>query len=89
MFDPHWSLSPFLIGLFYYAHSQSQPNEMRFQLAITLGTMYGLRLTYNYFRVNGWEFYQKADWRYDNCPVIIHMENSDMKSFARRLMQWV
>ena len=64
LIDPHWTLIPPLLALFYLAHPLAEPNPARSALAFGLLLVWSGRLTWNYFRRERWRFGVREDWRY-------------------------
>jgi steroid 5-alpha reductase family enzyme len=62
MYDPYWSIQPFVIAVFLAWPLQ----ELNIQEMIILFMvfLYGLRLTLNFYR--GWKGIKHEDWRYRN-----------------------
>lgn len=61
MYDAYWSLAPFPILIAWWA-SMGWEMDPRKILVFTLVTIWGLRLTYNWYR--GWAGLHHEDWRY-------------------------
>lgn len=60
-YDPYWSVSPFVIALFWNSASDEK-NSFRNNLIIAVFLTWGIRLTLNWVR--GWKGLQHEDWRY-------------------------
>lgn len=65
LIDPYWTLVPPLIALFFALHPLAEPNATRLWLAGCALAIWSLRLTWNYFRREGWRFGLREDWRYE------------------------
>ena len=63
LIDPYWSIIPFIYGLVYATHPLAIINT-RSLVALVLVFIWGARLTYSYFRREGWKFGEREDWRY-------------------------
>lgn len=72
LIDPHWTIIPVMIALFYFTHplsAASQVNSVAYPRAlITLLFVlaWSSRLTYNYLRREDWQFGAQEDWRYND-----------------------
>jgi len=64
LIDPYWTLLPLFLAGFYLAHPLSEPNVARAALACGALGIWSARLTFNYFRREGWRFGLREDWRY-------------------------
>jgi len=64
LIDPYWTLLPLLLAWYYLAHPLATPDRARVMLAVTALFVWSVRLTYNYFRREGWRFGLREDWRY-------------------------
>ena len=72
VFDPYWSVAPVFFTLYYWISfagwslpvSGSWFSTVRFVLILSLVTLWGIRLTYNFLR--GWKGLKHEDWRYVN-----------------------
>lgn len=62
MYDPYWSVQPFVIAVFL-AWPVAELNVME-MVVVFLVFLYGLRLTLNFFR--GWPGMKHEDWRYQD-----------------------
>jgi len=64
--DPHWSLSPPLIALYYLASAppESDASLVRRMVVLPLVLIWSARLTYNWMR--GFRGFAQEDWRYSN-----------------------
>ncbi len=65
--DPHWSLSPIFIAIFYSLtpaanEPDNEANLLRQLVVIPLVAAWGIRLTYNWYR--GFGGFSHEDWRY-------------------------
>jgi len=65
LIDPYWTLVPPLIALFYALHPLADPDATRLALAGLALAIWSVRLTWNYFRREGWRFGLREDWRYE------------------------
>ena len=64
-YDPYWSLQPIVIAVFLAFFIENEAGiSLREWLVITLVTVWGLRLTYNFIR--GWQGLHEQDWRYND-----------------------
>ena len=64
LIDPYWTLLPPLLAFFFFAHPLAEPEPTRAALAITALAIWSIRLTWNYFRREGFRFGVREDWRY-------------------------
>ncbi len=65
MYDPYWSVAPIFIGLLLlWQTDNTHADIFRQLLALNLVIIWGVRLTYNFFR--GWQGIKHEDWRYVN-----------------------
>jgi steroid 5-alpha reductase family enzyme len=64
LIDPYWTILPILLAWFYLAHPLADPDWTRVVLAWTALLVWSARLTFNYFRREGWRFGLREDWRY-------------------------
>jgi len=62
MYDPYWSLIPFLMLLYWIDSSHVQEFNARIFIMIILMSWWSWRLTYNWIR--GWKGIKHEDWRY-------------------------
>ncbi|RLD24554.1 MAG: hypothetical protein DRI54_06005 [Bacteroidetes bacterium] len=62
MYDPYWSLIPFLMLIYWIDASHVQEFNARIFIMITLVSWWSWRLTYNWIR--GWKGIKHEDWRY-------------------------
>ncbi len=64
--DPHWSLAPIFIGLYFaligHAQVAAGPSLLRQMVVLPLVCAWGIRLTYNWQR--GFGGFDHEDWRY-------------------------
>lgn len=65
LIDPYWTIVPPLIALFYSLHPLADANGSRLWLAWAALGVWSVRLTWNYFRREGWRFGVREDWRYE------------------------
>jgi len=62
-YDPYWSVAPIPIAIYFSAQDQAiEASFLRQLVVITLITIWGCRLTYNWAR--GWTGLGHEDWRY-------------------------
>ena len=64
LIDPYWTLVPPLIALFFALHPLADFEVGRLALAWVALSIWSVRLTWNYFRREGWRFGLREDWRY-------------------------
>ena len=64
LIDPYWTLLPILLAGYYLAHPLADPSWARVALVWAALVVWSARLTYNYFRREGWRFGLREDWRY-------------------------
>jgi hypothetical protein len=69
LIDPYWTLVPPLLGHLYRAHPLARYNEWRSGCCLVLLWGWSIRLTYSYFRREGWKFGEREDWRYHLCVI--------------------
>jgi steroid 5-alpha reductase family enzyme len=69
LIDPHWTLLPPLLALFYLAHPLAAPDWTRAVLATSILLVWSVRLTWNYLRRERWRFGYREDWRYAKMRV--------------------
>ena len=62
MYDPYWSVQPFVIAVFL-ARPLGEANIAEF-IVLLMVFLYGLRLTLNFYR--GWPGMKHEDWRYQD-----------------------
>ena len=62
MYDPYWSVQPFVIAAFLALHFQEQ--EIQGMIVLFMVFLYGVRLTLNFYR--GWPGMNHEDWRYQD-----------------------
>ena len=64
-YDPYWSLAPLIIALFWVSgFSHGNAVATRQALVVTLVFIWGIRLTWNWFR--RWRGFNHEDWRYED-----------------------
>lgn len=61
-YDPYWSIIPIWIVLFFLLFPEAEVNSIRTYLATGVVTIWGARLTWNWWR--GWTGLDHEDWRY-------------------------
>ncbi len=62
-YDPYWSVAPIPIAIYFSAQPQAiEASFLRQFVVVTLVTIWGCRLTYNWAR--GWTGLDHEDWRY-------------------------
>lgn len=62
-YDPYWSVAPLPIGIYWAVQAEPAPaNAVRLSVVLLLVTVWGARLTFNFFR--GWKGLAHEDWRY-------------------------
>lgn len=64
LIDPYWTFIPVLIGLFYRTAPPATTLPLRSNVSLGLLGVWAARLTYSYFRREGWQFGAREDWRY-------------------------
>jgi steroid 5-alpha reductase family enzyme len=65
LYDPYWSVAPVPIALYWALNPVvTGVNSLRQFLAVTLVTIWAVRLTYNWLR--RWEGLNHEDWRYSD-----------------------
>lgn len=64
MYDPYWSVKPFVIGVYYFLLIPAGEISLVQILALIMISLYALRLTTNFYR--GWPGLTHEDWRYRN-----------------------
>jgi steroid 5-alpha reductase family enzyme len=64
MYDPYWSVKPFVLAAFYLYHVPVSEASQYEVLTFLFVFLYGLRLTLNFYR--GWPGMNHEDWRYQN-----------------------
>ncbi len=62
MYDPYWSVQPFVIAVFLAWPLQGL--DLQEYIVLALVFLYGLRLTLNFYR--GWPGMKHEDWRYQD-----------------------
>jgi len=62
MYDPYWSVKPFVIAVFYFIVSSTKEISIPQVIFLLLIGLYALRLTANFYV--GWENIKHEDWRY-------------------------
>lgn len=62
MYDPYWSLIPFLMLIYWIDATHIQEFNTRIFIMIILVSWWSWRLTYNWIR--GWKGIKHEDWRY-------------------------
>jgi steroid 5-alpha reductase family enzyme len=68
LYDPYWSVAPFLIAIYWLIYSQILVNfNIRQFIVFILISIWSFRLTYNWLRQ--WKGIQHEDWRYRNLRV--------------------
>eukprot|EP00746_Dinoflagellata_sp_MGD_P069611 gnl/MRDRNA2_/MRDRNA2_284987_c0_seq1.p1 gnl/MRDRNA2_/MRDRNA2_284987_c0~~gnl/MRDRNA2_/MRDRNA2_284987_c0_seq1.p1 ORF type:complete len:324 (+),score=41.52 gnl/MRDRNA2_/MRDRNA2_284987_c0_seq1:66-974(+) len=63
LIDPHWTILPACIAVLYFTHPLAVVS-LRSVGTLVLTVSWAVRLTYNYFRREGWQFGVQEDWRY-------------------------
>lgn len=61
-YDAYWSVIPPLLGVYFWLEASPEAPFARKALALSLCTLWGVRLTYNWAR--GWTGLHHEDWRY-------------------------
>ena len=71
VFDPYWSVAPFLAAGFWlycsgvsFKSAGNHSEVVRIIILLALLLIYGIRLTWNFIR--GWKGFTQEDWRYVN-----------------------
>jgi len=65
LYDPYWSVAPVPIAVYWALHPMvAGVNRVRQVLAVSLVTLWAVRLTYNWLR--RWEGLVHEDWRYSD-----------------------
>lgn len=68
LYDPYWSVAPFLIAIYWLVSSQNFANfNLRQIIVFLLISIWSFRLTYNWVRQ--WKGIQHEDWRYRDLRV--------------------
>ena len=62
IYDPYWSVFPIFAAFFWFLEVGSAGNEIRNIILLSLVTLWGVRLTFNWAR--GWKGMNHQDWRY-------------------------
>jgi steroid 5-alpha reductase family enzyme len=62
MYDAYWSVAPIVIASYWGLHPGSAGDPRRVILVTTLVAVWGVRLTFNWWR--GWRGLEHEDWRY-------------------------
>ncbi len=62
IYDPFWSVAPLPIAAYWFASGAAAPGRLRTIIVVLLVAIWGLRLTYNWFR--RWKGLADEDWRY-------------------------
>lgn len=63
LYDPYWSVQPIVIaGFWFWWGPEAEASQLRGVLAAGLLTLWGVRLTANFFY--GWKGLHQEDWRY-------------------------
>lgn len=68
LIDPYWSIIPTIFGFMWRMHPSAAQNT-RGDIAIILSIVWGIRLTYSYFRREDWKFGMREDWRYTKMAI--------------------
>lgn len=64
MIDLYWTVIPVMLVHYYATHPLAQYNWWRSRIAMLMTWVWGLRLTHNYFRREGWRWGAREDWRF-------------------------
>ncbi len=64
-YDPYWSIAPLVIAFFWvFGFSTGNAAAVRQVIVVTLVSIWGFRLTYNWLR--RWRGFDHEDWRYED-----------------------
>ncbi|XP_041001535.1 uncharacterized protein C594.04c-like [Juglans microcarpa x Juglans regia] len=64
MIDLYWTVIPVMLVHYYATHPLAHYDWWRSRIAILMTWVWGLRLTHNYFRREGWQWGAREDWRF-------------------------
>ena len=67
MYDPYWSVKPFVIACFYFMMEPISQATLIEIITLLFIAMYSLRLTANFYK--GWHGLKDEDWRYKNFRI--------------------
>ena len=68
LIDPYWSIIPPVFAVMWKAHPLAVQST-RGDVAMVLTFIWGIRLTYSYFRREEWKFGTREDWRYTKMAI--------------------
>ena len=68
LIDPYWSIIPPVFAVMWRAHPLAIQST-RGDVAMVLTFIWGIRLTYSYFRREEWKFGTREDWRYTKMAI--------------------
>lgn len=68
LIDPYWSIIPPVFAVMWRAHPLAVQST-RGDVAMVLTFIWGIRLTYSYFRREEWKFGTREDWRYTKMAI--------------------
>jgi len=68
LIDPYWSIIPPVFAVMWRSHPMAVQSA-RGDVAMILSFVWGIRLTYSYFRREEWKFGTREDWRYTKMAI--------------------